>query len=90
MINDKDLLDVVCFDNSMGNNKELFTIGRTYKGCVSIDNNGNVSYNIYEPKIVRDKTIYNFQKKVTGIYKEHIYFSAISYMRNKTIKDILK
>ena len=53
-MNTDNLIDVICRDNSMGDNKKLFTVGQTYKGIMSIDKNGNIYYTIYQVKKGKD------------------------------------
>lgn len=83
-----DLLDIICVDNSIGDNKSLFTIGEIYKGRLRIDGNGNINYEIMEQ--FNHKGIFRYKKTVTGIQKDHIYFEHVAHKRNRTIIDILK
>lgn len=88
---DKDLIDIKCVDNTIGDNSNIFFIGEVYKGKLNIDKSGNINYDIYQEHYdVNGDVFYRFKRSVTGVRNEKIYFDHISYRRNLTITNILK
>lgn len=86
---DKKVLDVICYDNSMGSNREYFKVGNTYKATLEDNKGDKTIYTIYTEKIIKGVVKLSYLKMVTGTLNGTTYFCDIKTMRNKNIDQIL-